>query len=82
LVFAALSIPHSYWANAYYHRQRERGCARQAALRALAFKWIRILYRCQQPGFVPDVRDDTKQRRSTTREFLHYYPCHDPKSPR
>lgn len=25
---------------------RERGCGHHAAVRALAFKWIRILYRC------------------------------------
>ena len=36
------------WAAAYYRQQRDRGCSHQAALRALAFKWIRILYRCWQ----------------------------------
>jgi hypothetical protein len=45
--FAALSIPHCYWAN-YYEQQRERGASHQAALRALAFKWIRIIHRCWQ----------------------------------
>ena len=29
-------------------QQRGRGCSHQAALRALAFKWIRILCRCWQ----------------------------------
>jgi transposase len=46
--WAALSIPHCYWAKAYYQQQRTRGCSHQAALRALAFKWIRIAYRCWQ----------------------------------
>jgi transposase len=46
--FAALSIPHCYWAKAFYDQQRDRGASRQAALRALAFKWIRIIYRCWQ----------------------------------
>ncbi len=46
--WAALSIPHCYWAGAYYRRQRGRGSSHQAALRALAFKWTRILYRCWQ----------------------------------
>lgn len=46
--WAALSIPRSFWANAYYQQQRARGASHQAALRALAFKWIRILYRCWQ----------------------------------
>ena len=33
---------------AYYHGQRAKGCSHQAAVRALAYKWIRILYRCWQ----------------------------------
>jgi transposase len=36
--YAGLSIPHRYWAKAYYEQQRARGSSRQAALRALAFK--------------------------------------------
>ena len=39
--FAASSLPHCYWAKAYYEQQLSRGSSRQAALRALAFKWIR-----------------------------------------
>ena len=46
--WAALSIPHCYWAKAYYEQQRQRGASHQAAVRALAFKWIRIVYRCWQ----------------------------------
>jgi len=46
--WAALSIPHCFWAKAYYEQQRARGSSHQAALRALAFKWIRIVYRCWQ----------------------------------
>jgi transposase len=46
--WAGLSIPHCYWAKAFYEQQRARGASHQAALRALAFKWIRILYRCWQ----------------------------------
>jgi hypothetical protein len=38
----------SFWAAAYYRQQRDKGCSHQAAVRALAFKWIRILYRCWQ----------------------------------
>jgi hypothetical protein len=32
----------------YYQQQRDQGKAHQAAVRALAFQWIRILYRCWQ----------------------------------
>ena len=40
------TIPRSFWAKAFYESCRARGCRHQAALRALAFKWIRILHRC------------------------------------
>ncbi len=46
--WAAQTINKSYWAGEYYRQQREKGSARQSALRALAFKWIRILYCCWQ----------------------------------
>lgn len=44
--FANLSRHQSAWANAYYEVQRARGKSHHAALRALAFKWIRIIYHC------------------------------------
>jgi transposase len=46
--WAAESIRHSFWARLYYQQQRDKGKAHQTAVRALAFKWIRILYRCWQ----------------------------------
>jgi transposase len=44
--WAGYSIAHSEWARAYYQLQCRRGKKHQAAVRALAFKWIRILFRC------------------------------------
>ena len=44
--FAKNSIPYSAWAKAYYESQKKKGKGHNAAIRALAFKWIRILYRC------------------------------------
>jgi transposase len=46
--FAGHSIRESVWANAFYRQQRDRGKGHHAAVRALAFKWTRILYRCWQ----------------------------------
>jgi hypothetical protein len=46
--WAAASIRHAFWAQIYYQQQREKGQTHQAAVRALACKWIRILYRCWQ----------------------------------
>ena len=44
--WAGQTINKSFWAGAYYYQQRARGSTYQAAVRALAFKWIRILYSC------------------------------------
>lgn len=44
--FAGCSILQSDWARACYHQLKKRGKSHPAALRALAFKWIRIIFRC------------------------------------
>lgn len=44
--WAALTTRYSYWAANYYEAQRAKGKSHNAAVRALAFKWIRIIYRC------------------------------------
>jgi len=48
--FAAASLPHCQWARAFYHQQRERGAGHHQAIRALAFRWIRILFRLWKTG--------------------------------
>ncbi|MGF6875079.1 IS110 family transposase [Paraburkholderia sp. MM5477-R1] len=48
--WAGQTINKSFWAGLYYRQQRAKGSSYQAAVRALAFKWIRILYRCWQTG--------------------------------
>jgi transposase len=44
--WVAQTVPRSFWAKAFYDSCRARGMRHQATLRALAFKWIRILHRC------------------------------------
>lgn len=44
--WAGQTINKSFWAGAYYRQQRDKGHDHHAAVRSLAFKWIRILYRC------------------------------------
>jgi transposase len=46
--YAGESIRHSFWARAYYEQQRAKGKSHHAAVRALAFKWVRIIFRCWQ----------------------------------
>ena len=52
--WAGHTIGHSVWARAYYQQQRERGKDHHAAVRALAFKWIRIVFRCWKDRVVYD----------------------------
>ncbi len=44
--WARLTIHFSVWARAYYEYQRAIGKRRHVAIRALAYKWLRILFRC------------------------------------
>lgn len=46
--YAGLSIGKCAWAKAYYDGQMAKGNSSQTAKRALAFKWIRIIYRLWQ----------------------------------
>ena len=46
--FAAKSIGQCEWAAIHYHRQLQRGKEHNAAVRSLAFKWLRIIFRCWQ----------------------------------
>jgi len=48
--WAGETVVFSAWAKAFYSRQRRLGKRHHAVLRALAFKWIRILWRCRQTG--------------------------------
>jgi len=48
--FAAHSIAKSTWARAFYEAQKSKGKRHPAVIRALAFKWIRILFRCWKDG--------------------------------
>jgi transposase len=44
--FAQQSTHRCSWADQFYRRQRQRGKSHHSAIRALAFKWIRIIYAC------------------------------------
>jgi transposase len=48
VAWAAESTRHAFWAQVYDQQQRDQGKAHQAAVRAWAVQWLRILYRCWQ----------------------------------
>src|SRR6201997_3383196 len=52
--WAGHSIVQSEWARVYYQQQRSKGNTHHAAVRALPFKWIRIVFRCWQDGVAYD----------------------------
>lgn len=58
--FAGQSIRWSPWARAYYDRERHRGKGHHTAVRSLAFRWIRIIFRCWQER-VPYSEDTFQQ---------------------
>ena len=48
--WSRITIRYSVWARAYYEHQRSIGKRHHASIRALAFKWIRIVFRCWKDG--------------------------------
>jgi transposase len=71
--FAGQSIHYSAWARAYYDQLKKRGKSHHAALRALAFKWIRILFRCWKARTPYDenvYRESLKRRASPLADGL------------
>jgi transposase len=63
--FAAHSITESEWAKAYYNHQRnDQKKEHHVAVRSLAFKWIRIIFRCWKNG---EPYDEEKYMQSLRR---------------
>lgn len=46
--WAGQTVLYCPWARAYYQQMKARGTGHWAILRALAFKWVRILWKCWQ----------------------------------
>lgn len=66
--WAQCSVKYSRWAKAYYkHRRETLGHSHWAIIRALAFKWIRILYKCWEDNTPYDEEKylQTLQRRGS-----------------
>jgi hypothetical protein len=69
--WAAASIRPSFWAPAYDQQQRDKGQAQQAAVRALACQWIRILSRCWQDRTPYDEAVALQARKRRSAPLLH-----------
>lgn len=44
--WAGETVRYSFWAKAYYEQEKQKGKSHQTIIRCLAFKWIRIIFRC------------------------------------
>lgn len=70
--WAGQSIRFSFWAKAYYQQQIAKGKPHNAAIRSLAFKWIRIVFRCwkdRKPYDEATYLEALKKRGSPLLEF-------------
>ncbi len=71
--FAAHARRWSPWSKAFYNYQRAKGKGHHAALRALAYKWLRIIYRMwktRQPYDEPHYIDQLERKQSPILKFL------------
>jgi hypothetical protein len=75
--WAGHSIAQSVWVRAYYQQQRDQGKDHHAAVRALAFKWIRIVFRCWQDRVRTNIwrRWPSEARRSVPFSPRQQHPC-------
>jgi transposase len=64
--WAGCTIRSCDWAREHYDRQRQKGKGHHAAIRSLAFKWIRIFYRCwhDRIPYSEEIYSKARQARS------------------
>jgi transposase len=68
--FAKCSVLKCDWARLLYEHQLSKGKSRWAAIRVVAFKWLRILWRCWEDH---EAYDETKYLRSLQRDGVEIY---------
>jgi len=72
--FAGESIVHCVWAKAFYESKKASGMEHHAALRSLAYKWIRIIFKCWQDQVPYDEDKYLKSLRSKHPSWLELMP--------
>ena len=70
--FAKCSILFCPWARLLYEHQVSNGKSKFAAIRMVAFKWLRILFRCWKDKV---AYDETKYLRTLQRRGIKLYEC-------
>ena len=69
--WAGQTLRKSKWARAYYEQQRENGSRRFTALRALAHKWVRIIFRCWKNRETYDEAKYLERLEATGSPLIH-----------
>jgi transposase len=72
--WAKESIKHSVWARAYFEQRKAAGHGFQATLRSLAYKWIRILWRCWKDHVLYDETQYLEKLRAKNSPLIKYFP--------
>jgi transposase len=70
--WAGQTVRYSFWARAYYNQQKSKGKAHNTIIRSLAFKWIRIMFRCwkeREPYDESKYLEALKERGSPLLQF-------------
>ena len=70
--WAGQSVKYSFWAKAYYLQQIEKGKPHNTAIRSLAFKWIRIAFRCWKTKTTYDETKYLEALKSKGSPLLEY----------
>ena len=72
--YAGCSVKQSRWAKAYFDMLRAQGHGYHEAIRSLAFKWQRIMFRCWTSRECYNEDRYLERLRATQAKLLHYLP--------
>lgn len=72
--WAKETIKHSAWARAYFEQRKAAGHGFHATLRSLAYKWIRILWRCWKEHTPYDETQYLEKLKTKASPLLQYLP--------
>jgi transposase len=72
--YAGQTVTYCIWAGAFYESKRAAGMGHHAALRALAYKWIRIIYRCWKDHVAYDEKKYMESLKRRQPAWLAYLP--------
>ena len=76
--FAAESIRFCDWARSYYDQKKKEGKSHHSAIRALAYRWIRIIYRCWKDRIPYEDGKYMRALRQRKPDWLQSSPLNEP----